>query len=161
MNATPSVIAEISAALAEMDAVPDRELGGPAAADARRNARSVAEQLKTMALKGEDLPRHGGKPSPGKLAALISDATKTRFNRQLFSSNEWCARLLALFGAWEDGRQPTAIAAAQAASTIKEPSNQRMRDLEAEVVVLQAENRQLRTEISHLRDFVATTGRLP
>lgn len=155
------LLAEIDAGLAEMDTKPDSALGGPAAADARRNANAVADQLRAMANLSTPLPRHGGKPAPGKLATLITDATGRRFNRQLFSSNEWCAGLLAIYVAWEDKAQPTALDAARAAADVQENVTSRERDMEAELLQLRVENRQLRHEIAHLRDFMATTGRMP
>ncbi len=155
------LLARIEALLEEMDAKPDSALGGPAAADARRNAHAVADQLRAMARTGTPMPRHGGKPAPGKLATMITDTTGRRFNRQLFSSNEWCAGLLALYVAWEDEERPTALDAAQAAAEVKENVTSRESQMEAELLQLRVENRQLRYEIAHLRDFMATTGRMP
>ncbi|WP_374944191.1 hypothetical protein [Sphingomonas sp.] len=157
----PTVIAQIDAVLAEMATRPEVELGGPAAADARQNALWVAEQLRAMAILSTPLPRHAGKPSPGKLAALISKEIGKRFNRQLFTSNEWCARLLSVHAAWEDANGPSALDAAQAAVEAKEAVSRRESALEEEILALRAENRQLRHELAHLRGFVASTGRMP
>ena len=148
----------IKAIMVDMDAAPDTKLGGPAAQAARENARLVADYL--IGLGEEPLPRHAGKPSAGKVAQAIS-TTKRRFNRQNFGTNVWCARLLAAYDQWEMREGPTQLEKAQDAAEAKEPTNRRMAELEQQMLLLRSENDRLRQELTHLRGFVAETGRLP
>lgn len=155
---TSDVRAAISKIIAELNATPDRLLGGPAAPAARANAKLVAEYL--LQLGDEPLPRHAGNASPGKVAQAISTEER-RFNRQNFSTNEWCERLLRTYDQWELASGLTRIEAAQAANEQKEPTNKRISELERELLLAHAEVAQLRREVAFLRGFTAETGRLP
>jgi hypothetical protein len=148
----------IDSVMQELDTVPDARLGGPAAPAARLNARLVADYL--LGLGEDPLPRHAGKASAGKVAQIIS-AGGRRFNRQNFATNEWCARLLSIYDEWERTAGTTRLAAARAVVEAQEPSNRRISDLEGELLLLRAENQQLRRQVGFLRGFVAETGRLP
>lgn len=153
----PDIKAIIASILDELDQAPDRALGGPAAPAARDNARRVADYL--LNLGDVPLPRHAGKPAPGKVAEALS--TTKRFNRQNFQTNEWCSRLLNAYHEWEIGHGATKLDAAQAAADAKEPQNKRISILECELLMARAEIHQLRRELGLLREFVANTGRLP
>ena len=155
--AAEDIRSRIEGIMRELDTIPDARLGGPAAPAARGNARLVADYL--LSLGDEALPRHAGKASSGKVAQAIS-ASGRRFNRQNFATNEWCARLLAAYDEWERGNG-TRLAAAQALSEAEEPGNRRISELETELLMLRAENHQLRRDLGFIRQFVARTGRLP
>lgn len=148
----------ILAILSDLEATPDRLLGGPAAPAARANAKLVADYL--LRLGDGPLPRHAGKPSPGKVAQAISTPER-RFNRQNFATNEWCERLLAAYDHWELSHGVTEFEAAQVAKEEKEPANKRISDLERELLIARAEISGLRRELAFLRGFTAETGRLP
>ncbi|MDK2768392.1 MAG: hypothetical protein KYX69_11810 [Sphingomonas sp.] len=150
----------IAAVLADLDATSDRTLGGSAAA-ARANARRVADHLLAMAAAGEALPRHAGKASPGKVAAAMAERSGASFNRQNFATNEWCARLLAEFADWEGKARGGALADAVEAAEAKRPAERRVGELEREVLLLRAENQQLRNELAAVRSLIARTGRTP
>jgi len=154
----PDVYSAIDAIMSELEAAPDQALGGPSAPSARANARRVAEYL--LSLGDEQLPRHAGKPSTGKIAKAIA-ASAPRFNRQIFFTNEWSARLLSAYDEWEQFAGVTRLAAAQAIVEEKEPTNRRISDLERELLLLRAENDRLRRELAFVRGFVAASGRLP
>ncbi len=158
---THVIIAKIDSIMDDLALASDQELGGPAAGDARRNASDVADYLRYLVRSGGQLERHAGLPSSGKVAAAITERVNRRFNRQIFFSNAWCGRLLEAFGSWEDNLCKTALDLAAASAEAKEPSNRRISDLEAEVLSLRAENRQMRDEIAYLRGFVASSGRMP
>ena len=148
--------------LADLGATPDRAIGGSAAA-ARANASHVAKYLKQLRAERRSLPRHGGRPSHGKIAQEIaaSGSPPVRFNRQNFDTNPWCARMLAAFDEWERGHGLTALAQAQQAAEAKEPAEKRLADLERENLLLRAEVQHVRSELALLRGIVAETGRLP
>lgn len=148
----------ISAILEEMDGCPDSLLGGPAAKAARQNARRVAAYL--LDLGEAPLPRHAGKPAPGKVANILS-ASGQRFNRQNFNTNVFCARLLATYDEWERETGLNRFAEAQKATEAKEPDNKRISDLERELLLVRAECQSLREQLAFFRGFVAQTGRVP
>lgn len=162
-NATSGdVLEDIDAVMKELAVVSDRELGGSAAA-ARANALRVAEYLKRLNAERRPLPRHGGRPSPGKIAQEIASSANplARFNRQNFDTNSWCGRMLAAYDVWERSHGLTALAQAQQAAEAKEPDEERLRDLERENLLLRAEVQHLRRELALFRSVVADTGRLP
>lgn len=156
------VVDHIDAVMAELAAVSGREIGGSASA-ARANASRVAAYLRQLHAGGRPLPRHGGRPSPGKVAQEMasSESPPVRFNRQNFDTNPWCGRMLAAYAEWEQGRGITALAQAQQAAEAKEPAEERLRDVERENLLLRAEVQQLRRELALFRGVVADTGRLP
>ncbi|GGD91121.1 hypothetical protein GCM10011515_08490 [Tsuneonella deserti] len=158
MSVSSDIQATLHAIMAEMKAVPDRQLGGPAAATARLNAQQVADYLR--GLGNTPLPRHAGKASPGKVAKEISTPER-RFNRQNFTTNEWCDRLLNAYDEWEISHGLSRMEMAQAGRDEKEVTNQRVSDLERELLYAQAEIASLRRELAFLRNFTAETGQLP
>ncbi len=155
------ILTRLNTILAEVNALPDRELGGPAAPTARANIRRVANHLSDLHARSEPLARHAGKASTGKVAAAISKDGNGNFNRQNFFTNAWCGKLLELYDAWELRGGLSGLDAAAAAAEAKQPRDDRVARLEEELLVAQAEARQLRQEVAFLRGFMATTGRVP
>ena len=149
---------DIATILSELDKTPDSQLGGPAAKAARHNANRVATYL--LGLGQNPLPRHAGKASPGKVATALSDGGE-RFNRQNFSTNVFCERLLAAYERWENESGTSHFAQAQTAVEAKAPDNKRISDLERELMLVRAECQHLRNELAFLRGFVGQTGRMP
>ena len=72
--------------IADLDATPDGAIGGAAAA-ARTNASRTAAYFLGALRSNEALPRHAGRPSPGKIADAITAQGGGKFNRQNFSTN--------------------------------------------------------------------------
>lgn len=155
------IVAMIDAVEAEVNALPDKDLGGPAAEAARNNVRRVARYLRALHANRGALPRHDGKASTGKVAAVISEDSHGRFNRQNFFTNDWCSKLLADYDAWELGKGLSRLDAAAAVAEAKQPRDERIAALEEKLLVAEAEKQQMRQEIAFLRGFVAETGRVP
>jgi hypothetical protein len=152
--------AALQGILADLDATPDGAIGGAAAA-ARTNAHRTAAYFLATLRSNEDLPRHAGRISPGKVADAITTREGSKFNRQNFSTNPWCGRMLAALERWTPAAAPGALAEAMLAADAKAPADRRVSHLERENLLLRAEVEQLRGELSLIRGIVARTGRLP